>query len=490
MEALGSNRTVQGVRTLRPRTPLWPYLLVLGFLFVLSLAAPRGWGPAAGDRSCPAATANHDSASLLPSEAAEVVCPDRSLSGDGRDSLDGAAESKPVPPSPQRDDSAAKTADTWQFNAAAELTPHQPPWAPVTVAPISAKTANVADPTLPQPPLVQPLKTTLSQPAPEQAAAPALLNLRSLAERASAWQSKVVAPAVSELADYAGRAGKTLTQLPLQKLSDVITSTKLTVPQPTVAAPQSSVAAQGATAPSVEIPLPSVLSTLTPPSVLHVDVSNSAPPQPTAAEPAEVAPPIAIETPLPPPAWPISLSLVTSADALAKLNGCGSWAENVHRTLEQLNRLGDTDGRKAAEVLRDLRRLAVEAGPLSKRLKDPEAALELRRLQYDLVRRLDIWDELCGPRSVASVLQLRNQELIAAHRALRTEPALGGRASAGRAIAAVASLLHARRQGIGPTAAHALSQRQCPGRYHGRLAGSASARAAIQQRASRRNNSR
>ncbi len=223
----------------------------------------------------------------------------------------------------------------------------------------------------------------------------------------------MVAPAVGELSDITDRAGQTLTRRPLEAVSDAIKSLKLATPQPTAAAPQPVVAAQGAAAPSTEIPLPSVLSSLTPPSVLHGDVPNSALPQPTAAEPAEVAPPIAAEAPLPPPAWPISLSLVASADALAKINGCGSWAENVHRALEQLNRLSESDTAKAAEVLRDLRRLASEAGPMSKRLRDPEAAMELRRLQYDMVRRLDIWEELSRPRSVASVLQLRTPELIA-----------------------------------------------------------------------------
>jgi len=465
---------------LRQRTPLWPYLLVLGFLFVLSLAAPRGWSPAAGtSRTEPDSAQRFTIADDHQANTAEVVCPDRSLGGgDGSFQSDGAPESKFTSTAAELERAADKVADTWEFNGAAELTPRRHAIEAVVADANASKSSDpLAPPSQPHwPPEARSIDSgETSQPPVSLAPVAQPTEPRPGVAQPSGWPAKLVAPLAGQIPQFGQRLGQMLSSNPWTAALEASRSAKAPQPQPTLAANQATTTSipasrlRPAAAAPEETPLPSVLSSITVPDdprpssvVVPGNVGNGAGSksaasqntdthlaavgsyqrkqepvcprptvgidlratdaqrpdqqptlaQPTEAQPAEVAPPIAVETPLPPPAWPISQCLLAAVDSLSKEDGCGSWAENVHRSLEQLNRLGMDENARAAEVLHDLRRLAAAAAPLAQRVKNLAVATELRRLQYDLLRRLDVWDELAAAARTSTKLELRGNELI------------------------------------------------------------------------------
>lgn len=325
---------------LRQRTPIWPYILVLGCLFALALIAPHGW--------------DHFS-------------------------QDGAAKQATVSPTASPSDHAAAE------NSAVVL--------PAQVQPAGFLTPNDTGPTLPNP-------LGLSVSAADEAGSPS----DQVGDR---WQLDAAAE---------------------------LTAT------PIVAATQSPppAATSGPTAPVLETPSPAVLE-------LHRDITaasekfssefsrtlrafaNHSQPKPPLVSPAPIdpkplpdkpsvgtakatdTPPGATDGPPAPHAWPAPQSLLEALHALTKQDDAAvrGWVADVDGQIEHLDRLQPRDVVQAAAVLKELRNSVAQGSALAAHASSMELASEIRRVQYAMIRRLDVWDVVCNQRqaTIASIPQ-------------------------------------------------------------------------------------
>ncbi len=269
---------------LNRRNPLWPYLLVLACLFVLSIAAPRGWQRAApenrsgelADERPPAPTIARPEVVRPTSIVADSPSLDRAPAG-----VASVIETKPT-----FEDPAEKIAENHRFDSAAEL----------AVDPGNKATAPMPDPT---------------QSVPSAATPP-------------------------------------------------------TDPPDNPVNPQTPAAATETGAPSEPAVSPSAPST-------------------------------APATPLAPhtiSGWPLPEALVSRLENLRQSEPCIGWTEKVHEQFEKLHQLGPQECDAASTSIGQLRQLVGRAESLAPRLHDRAASAELRRAQYAIVRRADIWEQV------------------------------------------------------------------------------------------------
>ncbi|MCA9262537.1 MAG: hypothetical protein KDA60_01765 [Planctomycetales bacterium] len=90
-------------------------------------------------------------------------------------------------------------------------------------------------------------------------------------------------------------------------------------------------------------------------------------------------------------AWPATPGLLETLDSLAGGPRVDAWREHVVASLEQLQQEKHFTTSPSREGIRDLYALSLEAETLATQLFDPSQQSQLRRANYSLRRRLDIW---------------------------------------------------------------------------------------------------
>jgi hypothetical protein len=345
---------------LNRRNPIWPYLLVLACLFALSVAAPRGWqrtsqeDPAVGLlRKCPT--------DATPPTTAEVVRPTTII--ENRAGADGTFESAALETRPQPEASAERIAESWRFPAAAELTAKPDPSSTLSgplwprdenrlsSTPSGLRADDVSTPTAASG------STLPADDSPDQPAEPISRDESKSLESKSPTQvtpgPKLEAGGPATVESNSG-------------------SSHVGAPSPLLSASQ--------TAPAAEAPAKTPETTS---SATKVEE-----PAPTIEEPMPPAP-------LMDPAWPRPVDLFAHLDRLSRYGACQQWGTDVKTEFDQLAQLGPQDCDAAQSIFSRLRKLVSEAESLVPRLPEVSAVAELRRTQYAIVRRIDLWEQIC-----------------------------------------------------------------------------------------------
>ncbi|HEV2972027.1 MAG TPA: hypothetical protein VGY55_18785 [Pirellulales bacterium] len=370
---------------LNRRNPIWPYLLVLACLFGLSVAAPRGWQRSGGeDRS-------NDLANQRPllkmenATTAEVIRPTSIVEvGPPLDGRAGRAASTLPETKAHLEESAEKIGERWQFPVAAES----------TVGPDNPMSSEQR----------QPIELD-GQPNPF----PNDFHLDSVGETGAASHP-------SHSADISSES-------PTQPIA--IAATNATAPPAASATPDttSSQSGQAITTakPQAEVPQ----------AVPQTEEEPQSPPVEQYAPEHQPEPPVATapeQQPVPatPPklsGWPLPENLLARLRVFRQYESGRDWADRVQAEIEQLDQLGPEECDPAPKVFERLRRLVKEAESLVPNLPNSTATADLRRLQYAIVRRVDIWEQVCTirRRTASSVVAEGTEGLLAAMERYETD---------------------------------------------------------------------
>jgi hypothetical protein len=315
------------------RNPIWPYLLVLACLFALSIAAPRGWQRGRQpDASLEQVPAQ--SIGAAPSLSAEVVHPATIV--DSHSSGESAFDSPMLDTKPQLEASADRIAERWRLPAPADTTGTAD--SPVLSGPFWPADENWLASTANSSHVDSVSLPTTTSAAPLMTAEPA----DNLTPSASAEPAPVLAPV------------------------------KSAAPEPRIAAEPSQTSD-----PKPESPPSSASSAPT------GQADQQATPEPSPLVPA------------PEPAWPRPVDLYSRLDRLARIETCRQWTDEVKMQFGELAQLGPRDCNQAQGIFAQLRRLLGEGESLVTRLTDASVVSELHRTQYAIVRRIDVWEQIC-----------------------------------------------------------------------------------------------
>ena len=392
------------MQPLSQRTPIWPYVLVLACLFALALIAPHGWDHfAAGDganRTASQAPAQSDrpagsaAALVLPAQ----VQPARFLAPTDAE----ATPPKPVKPSENATDQAD---DQWQSDAAAELT-------------------RGGD--KPQEPILLNVKST--GPSRTQLAESGVTTTPSA--DATGPVVEIPAPAVLELHRDVTSVGQSLASELSRTLHALAIHPKPKAPQPDTA-PAVLPLSEPEKLPTADQPSPSPSDK---PAVGHAVASDSptasnADRKTPAVKTSPAASDVADATPAP-KAWPLPQSLLDALHAISQQNAdVRDWAADVEGQIEHLNQLKPQDVHQAAAVLKQLRHSVEQAAALAAHAASQEAASDIRRVQYAMVRRLDLWDVVCDERQTADCQQRPGSAEPSSHGVVPCRRELAGRSA-------------------------------------------------------------
>jgi hypothetical protein len=294
---------------LNRRNPLWPYLLVLACLFVLSIAAPRGWQRAVHENRSDDLSAERPPAPTI--ARPEVVRPTSIVADSPALDRSPAGFPSALDTKPKFEDPAEKIAESHRFDSSAEL---------------GVDPANKA--TVPMPDL-----TPSVVPMPPRSIDPP---------------------------DTTAESANTTSDPPPMDVQKALTTRTPNEPVTPSAALQNAKSQATESAAPFEPP--------------------GAPPQPPAPQMIS--------------GWPLPQALIALLENLLRNESCVAWTEKVQEQLEDLRRLGPQECDAAAKVIAHLRRLVGEADSLVPRLHDRSAVAELRRAQYAIVRRADIWEQV------------------------------------------------------------------------------------------------
>jgi hypothetical protein len=96
------------------------------------------------------------------------------------------------------------------------------------------------------------------------------------------------------------------------------------------------------------------------------------------------------------PHWTVAPRLRTAIDELTRREATAKWAGAIARVLDELTSLPRGEPAQLKRLFAELRRLARQGELLAARLTGPQADLasNVTRVQYALVRRLDVWENL------------------------------------------------------------------------------------------------
>jgi hypothetical protein len=379
------------------RNPIWPYLLVLGCLFALSIAAPRGWQHAGSENRSdelanqPAPVTTSPPAAPAP----EIV---RAVSSNDELVAPAAQQTSPdatlAETAPQPEEAAPPVGEPWRFETTADLKVR--PDHPVTLqrrldSPEGLWQFASDFPTDNDP-------TSGANPATDVAAA-------TNPEQGVATTEETQPSNPAEIKTASPEA---VTELPFPPLGLPV-KVDATPPAP---AKEQSVAPQPAPEQSTTPAPPASTASLdavqpiAPPNDAAVSANPPLPPAPTGIqEPVQrIVPPndASADPPLPPPppappigaAWPSADNLLQRLNKLSANEGCRDWIAAVVNQLDALNRLLPGDIAGAAESFKRLRELVTAGERLATKLSNRAAATELRSTMYALVRRLDLWDQV------------------------------------------------------------------------------------------------
>lgn len=407
------------------RTPIWPYVLVLACLFALALVAPHGWdhsdrnhgserSPAEQSGSVANGAGNQNS-----SASAALVQPGQFQTAGFAAPPENAAPSNP--PADARD-SADSTSDGWQLDVAAELKNHATDTAQLPPADAAAAAAtSSAGPAKIEAPTESPATGNAVGDGPILGGGQA--SPSATASDSTPGNAEPSAPAVLELHGDVSLVGETLAKEFSQTLHTIeshltpgATGSAAAPPGSIGAAPPNSLAQPG--------PRVAARPRLSPANAVRAS-ELPASELPASELPASQLPPSGLFSSGSPPAahaWPTPKSLLDALRGLAKQDDAAleNWTAEVEGQIAELDRLQPRQTAQAAALLKQLRHSVEKAAPLADHSKNIEQAFAIRRVQYALVRRLDIWEVVCEERQTAiaasmpTALNRRRMELCLA----------------------------------------------------------------------------
>lgn len=373
--------------TLSQRSRVWPYVLILGCLFVMALVAPHGWdhfgqtdlnqpikdnpaetvaGPAGNTGGGTALVVPAQNQSTVAAAPADSITPTASTSRNS-----DAVVSDTLDPS----------GDGWQFDAAAGLNESKHTQVDSTKA-----ASYTAGPALGLNSISQASAVSVPVKAETSAAPNAAPALEALHRDVSV---------VGEM--LANEFSNTLRSLQAKAKASNLAQ----VPQPATLNLFPYVAAKSKATDVVAQPRPiPVLKSTGKPS--HARATDAEPNFGT-ANATDLLSSESANSASAPNAWPVPKSLLDSLDALSKQDDSDirDWAINAIKRINELDRLPPHAVPQAAKLLDELRRLAEQADPLALHVKQIQTNFAIHRVQYALVRRLDIWDVVCQQRATA-----------------------------------------------------------------------------------------
>jgi hypothetical protein len=375
---------------LNRRNPIWPYLIVLACLFALSIAAPRGWKGSGGENRSEELASQRPLPRMESATTAEVIRPTSIIEiGPPLDGRADRAAAAGAETTAQAEASAEKISERWGFPAAAEA----------TVAPD------------------HPLSPESSQPIALEGQSNPFPNDSRLDGTGESGADLLPShPAVSSPAGPAPPAARPDADVPLPAAAPAALDSASS--QPGEATPDAKPPAEA----SQVIP--------------HAEEPPQSPPVERYSPGRQPEPPVATEPdkqPVPnvPPVvsgWPLSEELLTRLQHFRQLEVGRDWSDSVRAEVEQLHRLGPEECDPALEVFGRLRRLVKEAELLLPQLPDSTSTADLRRLQYAIVRRIDIWEQVCTirRRTATSVLAEGTEGLLTAIERYETDGLTSG----------------------------------------------------------------
>ncbi len=334
---------------LNRRNPIWPYLLVLACLFGLAIAAPRGWQRSTGENHSDALAELPAVPLSKPAATAEIVRPTAVVDLSPLHGEAAVSRQSSFPETkPQFEDPAEKIAENHRFDAGAELR------------------GSADSSTSPDSAVLPAERSTTELPArdPDSAA--------SVGVDPSPFAPPAPQARRPDASVPVGEATLAPTLAPQQTPNVVPYSADQQPPPP--AAPKE----------PVERAIPSKPSP-----------AAALPPEPDKLAPAPSAASTDAPAPLTNSAWPPPRALLSRLKGLEQTATCRGWCERVQTEFAKLNQLGPRECKEAKEILDNLRALVSDGESLIGELRDRAAMAEVRRVQYAIVRRLDLWDQVC-----------------------------------------------------------------------------------------------
>lgn len=316
----------------RSQSPIWPFLLVVGFLFLLCIAAPRGWEQIA--RKGPVQLANDPALARAPREPASVpleASEEPAVTGASADTILDAASSPPV------DEQIVEA---------------------------EAPTPTLAEPRAPLPA--------------EFAPAAEVANEVVAEVTGDVDQS---APPTPEVAVETVREARVVDADGMPRMADLRPAPVMI--EDTVAAPVQ---------PVVEPePQPAeVQSERQPQAVLAAQPRTVILEEPTDAEPGRRPKQRAVEPAG--PHWAVPDDLLRRLESLTCECDLCDWSMHVEDLLLELCDKTSPSDERAAVLLRELRTAAGEVDARVPQIVERSVAIELLRVRHSLVRRLDVWE--------------------------------------------------------------------------------------------------
>ncbi|MBA4016400.1 MAG: hypothetical protein C0483_04355 [Pirellula sp.] len=393
----------------RQSPPIWPFLLVLVFLFAMSITSPRHWERYAQRTPLEPCT-RHVAGGTGPTRitATYTMVTERV-----------PAVGSPAEPQP-RVTSQYATKPTTATTQAAQPTFAQPNLGPAPALRLSgalpakapqsqvqsiAALPNIAAPNLSVPtlsaPTLAPAQTTIaSSPVAPNLPTPAPVIAPKIAA-APTITVQTYRPSPSGFVLHGGhKPGAPIAAAPiiapLASVSPKIAEpSKLENPSATPKPQQPAPKAP----PVVQPPVAAATSRPAQPELVASRMSPAAGANPTRALPTPKV--IAVPTPQPAPTpvvvktwWPRPVDLLARLEHLAENRDTQSFAERSLSLLAGLDKITDAASPRTLEIVQQLRATLNDPKLLDEQKLDPRLALQVRLTRHALQRRLDVWESL------------------------------------------------------------------------------------------------
>jgi hypothetical protein len=317
----------------RSQSPIWPFLLVVGFLFLLCIFAPREWERIAREQPV-RFSARRPAALPLEQEMAAVAPDDEpAVSGESADAI---------------------------LNAEA---------APTFVEPTAEAQAST-------PPVVEPTPHLSEEPA--QAADVASEATRNI-ERPSAPSAEVTSDVTAEVTSGERRA---VDADRMPELAHLRTGTAADEPAAEVSG-QPVLEPEPAPAQQRPVSKPRTHLAMQPRTVILEESTEAE--QPTRHKPTAAVARTG-------PQWAVPDDLLRRLEALACECDCTDWSMRVEELLLKLCDQTTPADERSSAILSELRTAAGEVDARVPQIAERSVAIELLRVRHSLVRRLEVWE--------------------------------------------------------------------------------------------------
>ena len=455
-------------------TPIWPFLLLLAFLFALSLTAPRHWekyaqrtalekpmrmlartgSPYAGlaQSKFPAAAprpAQVAAAETLPRVTSQYAAPAQTMSPASYPVLTQPNLSVPAKPAESTSAVASATIPgipvlsggsggptlsplpsqpTLDRQPKAEERPQLP--APSQSAPQSQHSAESDTAAVPEyrpspsgfllhaghqsPPAATATATKSAPPsAPTMivTAKPAAPQVATL----PTLPTMVAVPTPTAAPTPTPAHSKSIAAVPVKPVVPQLSAPKLTAPQltaPQLTAPQLTAPATASKPAQQPVATPLVARRDDPKFLRNPAGGLSSPQKIATPEPKKST----VTAKAAPSWWPAPVDLYGRLAALDQHPETRGWSQRTQQLLDNLTHTPDVAAANKAGILKQLRAALADTRLLEEQKLDPHTALEVRLTRHALQRRLDVWESLAGlpkPEAAASAQAQRKTDHLA-----------------------------------------------------------------------------